>query len=64
LIAEIEINGSEVIWHRMGIDAGDTNKDVGITVKWLKPHLTFRFNKADYDQFRQQLISIADNILT
>ncbi len=59
LIVEVEIVGSQVFWRRMGIDDSDTKKGVGITVKWLSPHIEFRFNKAEYDEFRQKLVKIA-----
>jgi hypothetical protein len=60
LIVEVEISGSLVYWRRMGIDYSDATQGVGSNVKWLNPVIEFRFNKAEYDQLRQELMAIAD----
>ncbi|NVJ60083.1 MAG: hypothetical protein HWE27_06830 [Gammaproteobacteria bacterium] len=62
LIIEVEIKGQRVNWKRMGIDVGEFNKGVGVTVRWLEPNISFTFEKSKYDDFREKLILLSNEL--
>ena len=62
LMVDVEITENSVKWNRFGYDQTKSIKpnEIGTTIRWLVPKLSFEFDKKGYFKVRDELVSLAN----
>lgn len=62
IMVEVEITEDSVKWCRFGYDRTKSNNpnEIGTTIGWLQPEVSFEFNKEEYFSTRDELVSMAN----
>ncbi len=62
LMVEVEITENSVKWSRFGYDRSKSTNpnEIGTTIRWMKPEVSFEFSKDEYFGVRDELVSLAN----